>query len=145
MSRHGSCVMRPVLSPSGVPSWLMRHASRIESVRRHASWLMAHASGVMRPTRPPSIQSQSFSHRRPLPVMTTTGGGNLSMLAPSDLRLLSCTAWGNRVVLSPSYSPTGANKNSGRRLIGAPPAVVTQRKKAGIMPALFMICLAVIR
>ena len=51
-------VTRPVLSPS----WLMRHVSDSYHVTGIQS---PHVTSVMRPTRPPLIQSLSFSHRRP--------------------------------------------------------------------------------
>ena len=94
---HVSCVMRQTHG-----SWLMRQTSD--------SWLMAHGSCVRRPTsHVHSVTAAPFSDRRPLPVMTTTGTAAFSPCATlSDLRLLSCTAWGNRVVLPPPYSSMGA-------------------------------------
>ena len=71
----------------------------------HGSWLMAHASHGPRPT---SHVPRPFSHRRPLSVMTTTKRRHFPMLLLLDLRLLSCTAWGNRVVLPHAISSTGA-------------------------------------
>ena len=104
---HASGVRRPRPMRQASDSWLMAHASD--------SWLMrqaSHASGVRRQTPRPSFSPFS---RRPLSVMTTTQRRHFPMLPPSDLRPLSCMAWGNRVVLPPSYSSTGTNKNSGRR------------------------------
>ena len=110
---HASGVRRPTSNASGV----RRHAS---GVRRHASdsWLTPHASGVRRhASHVPRVRRQashvprpSFSpfSRRPLSVMTTTKRRRFPHSMPSYSRLLSCTAWGNRVVLPTLYSPTGA-------------------------------------
>ena len=110
-ARHGSCVMAHASGVQRVrlmrpASWLMRPASWLmrqthaSSVMAHASdsWLMRPASGVRRPAsgvpRPTShVPRPSFSDRRPLSVMTTTGAAAFPQaLLPSDLRLLSCTA-----------------------------------------------------
>ena len=99
---HGSCVRRQA---SGVPrvmchasdSWLMRQASD--------SWLMCHASGVRRPMRQASGVSRPTCPIQPPPVVghdDNRNGGISPILPPSDLRPLSCTAWGNRVVLPPA-------------------------------------------
>ena len=116
--RHGSCVMRPASD-----SWLMRHAS---GVRRHVSGVMCPASCVMRQTPRPSFSTFS---RRPLPVMTTTERRHFPTLPPSDLRPLSCMAWGNRVVLPTPYSSTGTNRNSGRRSKEHRPLFLLIRKR----------------
>ena len=93
---HGSCVRRQASGVQRPDSCVRRQAS---GVRRQASGVRRQASGVPRP----------FSHRRPLSVMTTTKRRQfIHALLPSDLRLLSCTARGNRVVLPTLYSPTGA-------------------------------------
>ena len=117
--RHGSCVRRHA-------SWLMRHAS---DVRRHASGVRRQTSDVPRP----------FS-RRPLSVMTTTKRRHFPMLLLLDLRLLSCTAWGNRVVLPHAISSTGAivRIKTGRGAQRSAAACCYSTKKAGIMPALFL-------
>ena len=62
------------------------------------------------------------------------------MLSPSDLRLLSYTAWGNRVVLPTPYSSTGAiiRMTTGRGAHSNAAACCYSTKKAGIMPALLM-------
>ena len=120
--RHASCVMRPasgVMRPTLQASCvrLMAHASGVR--------LMAHVSCVMRPTCP--IQ--------PPPVVghdDNRNGGNFPMLSPSDLRPLSCTAWGNRVVLPPPYSPTGTNRNSGRRSKERRPLLLLIRKRPAL-------------
>ena len=133
----------------------------------HVSCVLTHGSCVMRPAsgswlmRPYSV---AFFIQRPLPVVghdDNENGGYFSMLLFLDLRLLSYMAGGNRVVLPPPYSSTGMNKNSGRRsfkrrpllllnekrpaLMKAPAAVVAHTKKAGIMPALFVMCCYAIR
>jgi len=133
--RHGSCV-RLMAHASHVPGVrrqastcqascvrLMAHASHSRA-RRQASTCQAstsHASGVhvpcvRRPIQPiqPPHSAAPFS-RRPLSVMTTTQRRHFPMLLLLDLRPLRCMAWGNRVVLPPSYSSMGTNKNSGRR------------------------------
>ena len=112
--RHASCVLSCVMRHASC------HASRIESVQTHGSCVrllsrdrrpvMAHGSCVMRPAsgscvrRPASgvrlmrpahasIQSLSFSHRRPLSVMTTTRRRQfIHALMPLDLRLLGYMA-----------------------------------------------------
>ena len=109
---HGSCA-RLMARASGV----MRQASdscvltRASGVMRQASdsCVLTHASGVRRQASGVRRHHSAapFS-RRLLPVMTTTKRRHFPMLLPSDLRLLSCTAWGNRVVLPTLYSPTGA-------------------------------------
>ena len=113
---HAPCVRRPA---SGVP----RPTRQASSVRR----LTPHASGVRRPMRQasgvrrqasgvPCVRRQTPRDRRPiqsppflLPVMTTTKRRHFPHVLPyPDLRPLSCTAWGNRVVLPTPYSSTGA-------------------------------------
>ena len=137
MDQHGSTWisrLQHVAFSISPPSWLMRHASCVRLMchascvmrQTHGSWLMAHGSWLMRQTHGSwlmrqtshvhSVTAAPFSDRRPLPVMTTTGTAAFSPCATlSDLRLLSCTAWGNRVVLPTLYSSTGANKNRPRR------------------------------
>ena len=122
---HVSCVR---LMAHASDSWLMRHASHASSVPR--------VQRPTRPTRPTSIQSP--------PPVVGHDDNKAAAFSPcatlSDLRLLSYTAWGNRVVLPTPYSPTGAiiRITTAGGALGAPPAVATHTKKAGIMPALFL-------
>ena len=145
---HGSCVRRPMRQASGVPrptrqasdsTRPMRQASGVPCVRRQAS----HASGVRRPMRQASsVPRPSFSHRRPLSVMTDNKAAEIPPYATlSDLRLLSCTAWGNRVVLPTQYSATGAivRIKTGRGVRMSAAACCHSTKKAGIMPAPLMV------
>ena len=157
---HASCVMRP-------DSWLTRHAS---CVRRPRSTLHAPRSTLHAPrstlhaprstlhaprsTRPAGIQQHSappaggISHR-----LDPLGQCPINAL---NFAPLSYMAGGSTTLLPPPYSSTGANKNSGRRsfkrrplfslnekrpaLMKAPAAVAAHTKKAGIMPALLMVC-----
>ena len=114
LQTHGSCVRRPrfrlMAHASGVR--LMAHASGVRrqasGVRRQASGVRRQASGVRRQAS--GVPRPSFSpfSRRPSPVMTTTQRRHFPMLLLLDLRPLSCTAWGNRVVLPTPYSSMGA-------------------------------------
>ena len=134
LMRHASWLMRHASGVMAHGSWLMAHASGVRlmahasCVRRRGScvmrpasdsWLMRHGSCVMRTALSPScVPRAPFSpfSRRPLSVMTTTGTAAFFPYATlSDLRPLSYMAWGNRVVLPPSYSAMGTNSNRPRR------------------------------
>ena len=141
MDQHGSTWINRLQSAAARDSWLMRHASHASD-----SWLMRPASCVPRVRlHVHSVTAAPFSHRRPLSVMTTTKRRHFPMLLLLDLRLLSCTAWGNRVVLPHAISSTGAivRIKTGRGAQGVPRPVVTHTKKAGIMPAQFLTCEAI--
>ena len=134
---HASGVRRQTHASHASGVRLMAHASGVR-LMAHASGvrLMAHASGVrrqashsrgmrqasgvrlMRPTLQAStcpIQPIQPIQPPPLSVMTTTKRRHFPMLPPSDLRPLSCMAWGNTTLLPTPYSSMGTNKNSGRR------------------------------
>ena len=155
--RHGSCVRR---HGSCVPltwhaSWLMRHGScvrrhgscvrRVRRVRRHGSCVRRHGSCVRR-VRRVRRQTPRPSFSRPIQPPPVVGhddnrnGGIFPMLLPLDLRPLSCTAWGNRVVLPTPYSSMGAivRIKTGRGAQRSAAACCHSTKKAGIMPALFL-------
>ena len=103
---HASCVMRQA---SGVPR-LMRHASGVRRPTPHASCVRRQASGVRRQA-PPSgaaLRPQPSFSRRPIVVMTGNERRHFPMLQPSDLRQLSCIAWGNITLLPMLYGSTGA-------------------------------------
>ena len=112
---HGSCVMRHAscvrLMAHASDSWLMRHAS---GVRRHASGVMRPASGVRRQTHGSCVMRQaSHVHSAHSAAAVVGHDDNKAaafppMLLLLDLRPLSCTAWGNRVVLPTPYSSMGA-------------------------------------
>ena len=166
--RHASCVRRPRIESvqrhaSGVlthGSCVMRHASGVHAPRStlHAPRSTLHAPRstlhAPRSTRPAGIQQHSappaggISHR-----LDPLGQCPINAL---NFAPLSYMAGGSTTLLPPPYSSTGANKNSGRRsfkrrplfslnekrpaLMKAPAAVAAHTKKAGIMPALLMVC-----
>ena len=106
LMRHGSCVMRHA-------SCVRRHASGVRRqascVRRHASGAMRQASGVRRQAS--GVPDSTSLIQPPPPVVghdDNRNGGISPYATLSDLRPLSCTAWGNRVVLPTPYSSMGA-------------------------------------
>ena len=166
---HASCVMRPASTLHAPRSTLHAPRSTLHAPRStlHAprSTLHAHAPRstlhaprstlhAPRSTRPAGIQQHSappaggISHR-----LDPLGQCPINAL---NFAPLSYMAGGSTTLLPPPYSSTGANKNSGRRsfkrrplfslnekrpaLMKAPAAVAAHTKKAGIMPALLMVC-----
>ena len=155
LMRHASCVLTH-------GSRVMRHASGVHAPRStlHAPRSTLHAprstlhAPRSTPTRPAGIQQHSappaggISHR-----LDPLGQCPINAL---NFAPLSYMAGGSTTLLPPPYSSTGANKNSGRRsfkrrplfslnekrpaLMKAPAAVAAHTKKAGIMPALLMVC-----
>ena len=160
LMRHASCVLTH-------GSRVMRHASGVHAPRStlhaprstlHAPRSTLHAPRstlhAPRSTRPAGIQQHSappaggISHR-----LDPLGQCPINAL---NFAPLSYMAGGSTTLLPPPYSSTGANKNSGRRsfkrrplfslnekrpaLMKAPAAVAAHTKKAGIMPALLMVC-----
>ena len=137
---HGSCVMRQashsrgMRHASGVP--LTWHASGVR-LMRHASTLQA--SCVRRPASDSTCPIQPIQPIQPPPVVghDDNTAAEIPMLLLLDLRPLRCMAWGNRVVLPPSYNAMGAIvriKTAG----DAPESAARccySTKKAGIMPA----------
>ena len=132
VQRQASGVPRLMRQASGVPR-LRRQASGVPRLMRQASGVRRQASGVRRPTSQASgvRRPGSFSRGRPIAGHDGNKRRHFPMLQPSDLRPLSRIAWGNRVVLPPPYSSTGAIvriKTAGGALLKRRPLLLLNEK-----------------